>query len=314
MKSLLVVFLGLSQSVYAYEGSSFNEVLGILGNKQPGLKSEKEKAEFSAYQNGGFPFYPVNSTSVFSAKPELVKDAQRTVSEKHDYYDYLAKKLHPNGVCIVGEWSITNPSPYSGYFTDGARGLFIGRISVAMEKVSRGEKRGFGFAGKIFPTLNPDEIVKTANFFTLDVLLGTKTERFFDTRMTNQPDTGFDLSLLGLGLKISSALKQADQDPGFRPVTPVAKLGASGAVNSPHWMRISPSSNIIKNNQNDFRREVLQALEDNKEITFNIEASDVTGDRNSNKWFRLGEIKIREALVGYGCDRRLHFAHPKAAD
>lgn len=316
MKSVLVLFMSVSvgQGVKAYEGSSFNEVLSILGNNQAGVKSQQEKAELLVYLDGRLPSYPVNAKSVFSSATTLVKDAQRTVNEKYDYYDYLPKKLHPNGVCVVGEWHIKNSSPYSGYFSSGARGLFIGRISVAMEKVSRGEKRGFGFAGKIFPTLNPDEVVKTANFFTLDVLLGTKIEKFFDTRMTNQPDTGFDLSLLGLGLKISSALKEADEDPTFRPVTPVAKLGESGSVTSPRWMRLSPNSSMVKNDQSDFRNEVLKAVQDNREISFSIESSGQSGDRDSDAWLRLGEITIRQALVGYGCDRRLHFAHPKAAE
>ncbi|OQW50848.1 MAG: hypothetical protein A4S09_11010 [Proteobacteria bacterium SG_bin7] len=316
MSLVLVLLVGLLsvQAADTYEGSSFNEVLSILGNDQNVVKSEKEKSELAVYKSGNLPVYPVNSQTVFGPGADLIKDAKRTTEQKYDYYDYLPKKVHPNGVCVTGEWKITDPSPYTGYFATEARGLFIGRISVTMDRVLNDENRGFGFAGKIFPTLNPNEKVKTANFFTADVLLGTSTRRFFDTRVTNQPDSGFDLSLLALGFKIAQTFKKADQDPSFRPVSTIAKLGENQNFRSPRWIRISPNSNIKKNNQKDFRNEVLQAATDNDEIIFNIEVSEVTGDRNASQWQRLGEIKTHKALVGYGCDRRLHFAHPKLAD
>lgn len=313
----LVIMLGLSSHSYGetphtYEGSSFREVLEMLTQQNPNLKTTQEAEEFKVYQRGLIPYYPVNSQTVFGTKVTLVKDAQRTVNERYDYYDYLPKKLHANGVCVVGEWEINKPSPYSGYFMLGSKGLFIGRISVTMGHVVRGEKRGFGFAGKIFPTMNENEVVKTANFFAVDVLLGTSTGMALETKMTNQPDTGFDLSLLGLGLKISSALKQADQDPSFRPLTPIARLGeTTGPIITPHWFRLSAATNTIKNSQSDFRNEILSALQENKEVSFNVDVSDTTSDRDANSWNNIGKIRLTRALVSYGCDRQLHFAHPK---
>jgi hypothetical protein len=305
----------LSFSVYGadtvYIGSSFNEVQGILGNEQPQVKSQQQADELAVYQENRLPFYPVTASSVFGPGADLVKDAQRTVNEDFDYFEYLPKKLHPNGVCVSGTWEITQPSDFSGLFRQGTRSLFIGRISVAMGEVRKGEKRGFGFAGKIFPTRIESEVIKTANFFTVDVLLGTDINRFLETSLTNEPNIGFSFSLLSLFLKIGSALKEADEAPGFRPISPIAKMSEVGKVKSPKWMRLSASSETLKNDEGDFRNEVLLALFENKNLNFNIEVSDKTGHRNKSGWNQLGKINIDHAIVGYGCDRRLHFAHPK---
>ncbi len=303
-----------AQNTNPYKGSSFQEVLGVITNPSPVLKSQKEIEEFAAYQKGELPYYPVNALTVFSTNPALTKDAQRTVSEKFDYYDYLPKKLHANGVCLVGQWKIDKASSYSGYFKKGSRGLFIGRASVTMGNVLQGSKRGFGFAGKLFPTTNETEIVKTASFFAVDVLLGTKTDRFLETSMTNQPETGFSLSALGLGLRIASALKKADEDPSFRPVTPISRLGEAGIVKTPHWIKVSAVSNLIKNNEKDFRNELMKASRDNQGLTFDIAVSDRTSDRTSSDWEKIGQIKISKAFISYGCDRQLHFAHPRLKD
>jgi len=298
----------------SYQGSSFQQVLKVISDANAPLKSKKELDEFAAYKSGQLPHYPVNAMTVFSSSPALLKDAQRTVSERHDYYDYLPKKLHANGVCLIGEWQVDQPSVYSGYFKQGSRGLFIGRASVTMNEIHRGSKRGFGFAEKIFPTLNESEIVKTANFFTVDVMLGTNTDRILETAMTNEPESGFNFSALGLGLRVASTLKKADENPSFRPVTPVAKLNESGSVKNPHWIRVSAARNLVKNDQIDFRSEILQAMKDNPELVFNIDVSDTVSDRKAEGWTRIGSIKIRKALVSYGCDRQLHFAHPRLVD
>lgn len=319
MKNLIFALLitsGLSNQAFSenlqnYEGSSFREVIEVLTDLNPTLKSLQEIEEFKIYQAGNLPVYPVNSLTVFGTNTPLIKDAQRTLNERFDYYDYLPKKLHPNGVCVTGEWEIDKASAYSGYFKQGSKALFIGRISVTMGSVARGEKRGFGFAGKIFPTMDENAIVKTANFFSVDVLLGTKLERVLDARMTNQPETGFKFSMLGLALKIASTFKQADQDPTFRPLTPIAKLGESGLIKTPRWFRLSAVASTLKNHQSDFRNEILKAFQDNKEVAFNIDATDIDPDRNAHMWSNLGKIRLTRALASFACDRKLHFAHPR---
>lgn len=322
---LLVAFSTFSLSVLAdatntsspasYNGSSFTEVWNVItGQDQFIPKDQQGLTEYTVYSNGNLPQYPVTNESIFSKdKAELERDARRTLNSQFDYYDRIPKKLHPNGVCVSGEWNIFAPSSYSGYFLMGSKGLFIGRISAAMGETQTGKKRGFGFAGKIFPTLNPDQVVTPANFFTVDVLLGTKEPRVLQINTTNQPAIGFDLSLFGLLLKVSSALSKTGQNPAFRPLNQIGNLQlTSGQAKYPKWMRLSVAHDLLKlNDEKDFRNEVLKAMEENIEIKYNIEVSESTSDRLSNDgWNKLGEITLNKAIVSYGCDRRLHFGHP----
>lgn len=320
MKTILALILSvqviptvlLASDVYT--GSSFNEVWNVINDVGFQAKTSIEKEEFEVYKEF-LPAYPVNSMTVFSSgSAGLERDAQRTVNERFDYYDRLPKKLHPNGVCVSGEWVIKKNTPYTGLFASGSKGLFVGRVSVSLGDTTSDDQRGFGFAGKVFPTLDANEVVKTGNFFTVDVLMGTLLDRALDAKMTNEPETGFKLSLIGLGLRIAAALSTADSNPSFRPLTQVASLNLADdeEVVQPRWIRIAASGNLKRNDEADFRNEILQALEDNKKLKYFIEVSDETSDREATEgWTRIGEINLDKAVVTYGCDRRLHFAHPK---
>ena len=180
-----------------------------------------------------------------------------------------------------------------------------------MENVNLSEKRGFGFAGKLYPTMNRTDIVKTGNFFTVDILMGTKNKPFLTAEMTNEPETGFDISVIGLGLKIASALKAGDENPSFRPLTGISGLNETSTIRTPRWIKIGASQRMIKNNESDFRKEVLFALEQNKTLIFDVQVSDTTKDTEDSGWNKIGQIEINSAYVSYSCDRRLHFAHPK---
>lgn len=312
--SWLVVLPMTLMTLNTYAASSFQQVKDVIYDVNFTPEAGVPSQEFSKYSSGELPVYPVNAASVFAGgSSQLKKDAQRTVSDREDYYDRIAKKLHPNGVCVLGTWSIDQPTDYTGYYANGSKGLFVGRISVAMGKTKSGQKRGFGFAGKIFPTMDESAAVETANFFTVDVLMGTKS-RFFDVKTTNQPKLGFDFGLIGLGIRIASALTTADKDPGFRPLYPISEATVEDKQSAvgPKWMRLSTDESISGNSQVDFRDEVLQGLEDNGTLKFNIDASDVGSDNEDDQlWQRIGKIEITEAVTSYGCDRRLHFPHPK---
>jgi hypothetical protein len=294
-----------------YSGSSFYEVLSVIEDQ--GLTSEDPKVqqEISVYRSGQIPQYPVSFKSL-KAKV-LSDDSKRTLVERADYYERLEKLVHPNGICVVGDWNISKDSAYSGYFSKGAKGHFIGRISTALEETTRAGNRGFGFAGKIFPTTNPNAKVLTTNFFTIDVLSGTPAQRFLDVSLTNSPPIIPSFDIIGELAKIIPAFLKADSQPTFRPVTQIARTNAAGEIKSPIYMRLSPQTNIRKNNQIDFRRELFEAMQQNGEkLQFNIDVSDTTSDRNiSEGWQNLGEITLNRAMVTYGCDRRLHFSHPK---
>lgn len=300
---------------YAYEGSTFTEIAELVRDHRFAPQSEDARSEFAVYQAGKLPQYAMNMGSVFGKGRDLGRDAQRTITEKEDSYPRIEKLLHPNGVCVLGKWKMTEDSPYSGNFKKGTSSLFVGRISVAMEKTTSNDDRGFGFAGKIFPTMNTEERVPTTNFFMVDILMGEHTPRFLETAVTNEPETGFNIWLIRLGIKIANTLKLVDQSPMFRPVTPIAKIGEAGAVKSPKWMRISTAEGTHMNDEKDFRREIVKALKDNQVLKFKVEVSETTKDRRAaDGWKHVGFIEVNEARISYGCDRQLHFAHPKHND
>ncbi|MCB0392689.1 MAG: hypothetical protein KDD58_15470 [Bdellovibrionales bacterium] len=314
--NILITIFCLLINHFALAESTFNEVVSILENDNPLVYAKAAQIDLDRYQNGNLPHYPVNMSSIFEQGSEqLIQDAKRTVNDKADYYEYLPKLLHSNGVCITGEWVMDASSPFTGAFKGGNKSLFIGRISTAMEQTTKGNKRGFGFAGKIFPTLNTHEPVQTENFFTVDVLMGTETPRYLQTATTNQPEIGFSWSLMYLGIKIASALTEADEDPGFRPVNNLASLNQVGSISSPKWIKIKPKSGQVMNDESDFRMEVFKAMKENNGLTFEIFWSNTTNDYTTNKgWRRIGEIRVDDAIISFGCDRRLHFAHPKVSN
>lgn len=313
--ALSIPHLGLAQEVMdpRYAGSSFNEVLSVLEDQGLAPRTEKEAREIQVYQSGLLPQYPVNFQSLGVAAIALTSASKKTLAVRTDYYDRFEKLVHANGVCVAGEWRIDGDSPYSGYFRSGARALFIGRVSVALQETTRAGDRGFGVAGKVFPTLNPNERVATSNFFTVDVLSGTPSQRFLDVALTNNPPLVPSFSLAGVLSKIIPAFALADSQPTFRPVTHMARIGAGENVRSPVFIRLRPLDGTVKNDQADFRNEVLTAMQQNNgQLRFAIDVSETTEDRNATSgWSRVGTILLNRAMVSYGCDRRLHFAHPK---
>jgi hypothetical protein len=297
-----------------YQGSSFNQVLDVIENQGMIPQGTTEQQEAAVYQSGQLPQYRVNFWSlgglIFSP---LLNRSKQTLVDRADYYDHFEKYVHANGVCVVGKWEIKNATPYTGFFRQGAAGLFIGRISVALQETTSAGNRGFGFAGKIFPTTNPNQVVPTTSFFTVDELSGTPAARFMDQALTNEPPLIPNFDLTGELVKIIPAFLLADSSPTFRPVTQIARINAGQAVRSPIWMRLRAAPQMIKNNQADFRNEVVQAMEDNNgRLTFIIETSSTTKDRKATVgWNPVGTMTLNRSIVSYGCDRRLHFSHPK---
>lgn len=245
----------------------------------------------------------------------LKEAASRTIHNRDDYHDYFKKLVHANGICFNGVWEITGNSNYSGYFAPGKKGLIIGRISAASPQTTNDKDRAFGFAAKIFPTLDANEPVKTANFFTVDNLNGTPARQFSDVALTNEPPA--DLSGVLNPIKfVNQVFEAVDVHPSFRPLYPISRAGepAGSKPVTPKWIRIrlADEQQKIDFDISDFRNELLQYQNG---IVFSIEVSDTTKDRLSNAgWNRIGEIRTSPMVTTFGCDRRLHFAHPTFND
>ncbi len=303
-----------------YTGSSFNQVMSVIKDSDRGLslRTPEERDEFAVYKNGGMPQYPVNFRSLggLLASPLSVR-SKKTLVDKTDYYDRLDKLVHANGICVSGRWNITENTPFTGLYSSHAAGLFVGRISVALQETTNAGNRGFGFAGKIFPTLDPNTVVPTTNFFTVDVLSGTPIQRFLDARLTNDPPLLPSIDLAGVLSKIVPAFAAADSSPTFRPVTQIAAAGAEGEVKSPVWMRLRPTDETAQAtasvHEADFRTEVKKAMAANRgRLSFDIETSSTVSDRLASAgWQKVGTIDLDQEILSYGCDRRLTFAHPK---
>lgn len=312
--SLIVFFISLffnSSLLFAnssYKGSSFNEIQSVLYNQKIITLNEKVITELDSYK-GGMPVYRpfVDST--------ILRDANRTLTEEFDYYERLEKRIHGNGICFLGTWSIySHDKFYTGYFKKNQKALFVGRVSVTTDNTNTGQKRTFGFAGKIFPTLNPNEIVKTGNFFSVDFLLGSKIRTFTETALSNQPEiisnlVETDWKFVAKALDLGKIFSKANKEPSFRPVSNIAKLGLSenDRFNSPNV--------IVLKTIKDFNFSVENGMDFREELNLNNYPRGlrilISAGETKEKVTPIGEINLQRSIVSYGCDRQLHFAHPK---
>lgn len=271
-----------------------------------------QHAEAARYAQGQLPQYAVDSRIFFEGERfALRQDAARTLREPADYYPNLTKRLHRNGICFAGMWQIDQPNPYSGYFKQGSTALLIGRASVSLTETKRGEPRGFAFAGKLFPTQNPAQAVSTANFFVADVLAGTERDYYLDAAMTNQPKLGFRFAAIPVALQIARAFRGLDDQAGYRPVNSIAALGEQGVVRAPKFLMMKPVAGQTKSEGVDFRQELQLPQPNIQTWLYEIWGSDQASRPEQQGWQRLGRIILTQSVVSFGCDRQLHFAHPK---
>ncbi len=246
------------------------------------------------------------------SKNIILADAKRTLEDRADILPYFEKLAHPNGVCMRGVWKITEDNPYSGYFKPHSQALIIARASSAMSNTKRGEIRAFGLAGKLFPSTDPLQINSepTANFFVIDDLGGTKAEHFSDVTLTNAPELTTNSEVLRhllYGLKVTSAFKEADQNPTERQLYEISELGEKGEVKTPRWMSITAQKEQTVDAK-DFRNEFI--LEGSKKLIFDIAVADQASE-GKKSWEIIGTISFEESVASEGCDHRLHFHHPK---
>ena len=220
---LAVLLLAGSSLSTAYQGSSFEAVRNALFQ--------------DPYEH--LPHYEVKAALLGppgeAHSNRLREAARRTLSNEEDLFDFPAgqKLFQPNGICFTGHWEIDQMSPFSGYFAPDSRSLVIVRASVALSQIESGHRRAFALAGKIFPTLNPQTVVRTANFFAMENLLGTNDEYFLDAALDNHPVvSGLPGSLgdLLIGLHIQKDLSEVDRevsgnasDVTFRPLYPISE-------------------------------------------------------------------------------------------
>lgn len=240
--------------------------------------------------------------------------------------------LHPNGVCLTGEWEITEPTEYTGYFRRGSRGLTIGRYSVG-GPARRGRARSMALVAKIYPTTDPDDPDRAwpAGLITQQDFGGEWQDFINDVELRNAPDThGWRRGLYDL-LQLTTTgitFKLANREPTIRQLYEIAELGKPPGepTRSPEFLRllVDEGQRRIEGGDLDFRDEVMAQIYDRgdpdpkREIVFHVEVSDdgetrglgIYERRTIRDWKRIGRLTYREAVVSYNGDFVVHFHHP----
>ena len=243
----------------------------------------------------------------------------------------FARLLHPNAVCLVGRWQITEDTSYSGYFARGSSALVVARYSsgVAMR---RGHIRSLAMVGKLFPTTDPDHAtpLRTANFITQEDIGGARTESINAAELRNAPDVtvfrrGPAAALL---IKVAAVFREVDNQPTIRQLYPIAELGkpSDEPTRAPEFMRllVAPDQPVIAGADLDFRDEVMAQIFDRgdpvakRTLTFTINVTDeghTSGTpfrvrRTFRDWRPIGTLVFDNAVASYNGDAVIHFTHP----
>lgn len=273
---------------FEYDGSTFNEV--------------KEVAYSGPYPEP----LPVHAGLRPGKLVEFFNHSTRNLIDRRDVLPYFEKLIHTNGICFTGTWRIDTKTPYTGYFAQGAEGLLLVRGSVAGPALMAGDRRAFGWAGKIWPTLDPDEKHKPANWVTVSKLSGARRQHILDYMPTNQPAVGRDP---GANLVNRGIFRLLDTRPGWRQVHPVSTLGVARdePVVTPDLLMLRVVAGTPRADFRDFRDELrLENYPDHRLVyTINVKNFD------ESAWTRIGEIELTDYAISEGGDRRLHFWIPR---
>lgn len=237
---------------------------------------------------------------------QFLNDSARNMHDRRDIRQKYDKLIHSHGICFAGIWRIDEDSPYTGYFAKGTKGLLIARGSVAGPFTKRGHRRSFGIAGKIFPTLNPDEWVWPANFVTVSHLSGFKAPYITDIEMSNAPTVGLDPAANLINRVI---FRMMDTRPGYRQLFPVSTLGLKPGdpIVTPDLMMLKVAEGTPKIDAEDFRDELRLSNYPDHKLAYTINVKNF----DEEPWTRLGVIEFTEDVISEGSDKRLHFWIPR---
>lgn len=282
----------------SYSGSSFGEVWTQVKSDPYGNPNNK-----------------VSLRSLSRWGKSLIENAaNRTLSDRADVLPQFDKLAHPNGICLMGSWNITEANSYSGYFRKNSQAAIIVRASTALSNTKQGATRAFGMAGKIFPTQDSETIVPTGNFFVVDDLGGTDANHYTGVGLTNEPPVSktFEVILnIAYALKLQKVFGKADSNPAVRQVYEISEMGESNLddVRTPKWMKIQAQQGQTVNAL-DFRDE-LNIKNYNGQLYFDIYVSSPTATKDNKDWQKIGHILFVDSVVSNSCDHRLHFHHPR---
>ena len=291
-----------TNEIKPYVKTSFSKVWNQLSSDEVEKLPQNEVSFLKLYSDG---------------EDIISHDAQRTLDNHADILEPFDKLAHPNGICFKGIWEIDSENIYSGYFKKGSQALIIARASTAMTNTQSGDTRAFGFAGKLFPTMNQDKLngEYSANFFLIDDLGGTDARYYTDVTLTNEPSVSMSFEVLkhiAYALKVSRTFSLADKNPSIRQLYEISYLGEGENKNivTPKWMKIE-AKDTQKVDEKDFRDELK--IKEGESLVFNIFVASKMIDEKK-EWQKIGTITLDDSVVSKSCDHRLHFHHPKWRD
>jgi hypothetical protein len=320
----------------SYSGSRFRDVVDALfanpyqkvwgreGEPPLPIQEQTIKSVFGGLLSHGRP-------------PRFERASERTLDSGADLRwgpdrKGFARLLHPNGVCLVGRWQISEDTPYSGYFARGSMALVVARYSSGAGGPLRGRIRSLALVGKLFPTVDPDHPLplRTANFITQEDIGGARSDSINAAELRNAPDvTVFRRGAAGtLLIKVAAVFRRVDKQATIRQLYPIAELGkpAGEPTRAPEFMRllVAPGQPVIAGAELDVRDEVMAQIFDRgdpapkRTLTFSIEVTDdgITSGttfrvrRSFRNWRRIGTLVFDNAVVSYNGDAVIHFTHP----
>ena len=274
-------------NIFEYDGSTFAEV------KEVAFSGPYDKLP---YHRGLGP----------STLLQFLNASARSLADRRDIRPRFDKLIHANGICYTGVWRIDRESPYTGYFAQGSEGLILARLSVAGPKITQGNSRAFGIAGKVFPTLDPNEKVKPGNFVTVNHLSGTKDKYITNAEVTNSPTIGLDPAANVINRII---FRLMDTRPCYRHLHPISTLGVprGSKVVTPDLMMLRVADGTIKVDAKDFRDELRLRNYPNHTLVYTINVRSF----RERDWTQIGTIEFTEDSISEGGDKRLHFWIPQ---
>jgi hypothetical protein len=312
----------------AYVGSRFRDVVDALF-------ANPYQRVWGGPGEPPLPVYEVRFAEVASS--HFRHAAERTVDSGADLRWGPDRKgsrriVHPNGLCLIGRWEITEDTGYSGYFARGSSALAVTRYSTCCTETRRGHTRSLSMVGKLFPTTDPDHAtpLRTANFMTQDDIGGEDTQYINDVPLRNAPNTTVSRRGIGAPTLIATGVtfNLADKEPTIRQLYTIAELGkpAGEPTRAPQFMQLLVSSEQprIEGEALDFRDEVMAQIFDpgdpapKRRLIFDIELTDegetsgpaVLERRTFRNWRRVGTLTFDNAVISYNGDFVIHFHHP----
>jgi len=325
-----------TQSDSSYDGSCYADV-------RDAIFSNPYQRLWGSPEDSPLPTYKVTLSSVLRGilslgKRYIFQQATARAVDSHADLRWgpdgkgFRRLLHPNGVCLTGQWRITEASAYSGYFRQGSEALVIGRYSTCCTETRRGHTRSLALVGKLYPTANSQHTqpLRTASFITQQDIAGENTDYINDAELRNAPDVHAWRRGRGVPILLVTGLvfQRVDREPSQRQLYQIAELGKADnePTRAPKYMRLRvvPEQPRIEGDSLDFRDEVMAQIFDRgnpaprRSLMFDIEVSDegtTCGPGAAqhvaiSNWRRIGKLIFDDAVVSYNGDFVIHFNHP----